>query len=242
MAAECWASVLEDCANGASREHYISDGIFDGHSVTAVGLPWCRDEPVTIGIRSAVAKILCRRHNSALSPFDAEAARLSQFLATNVLDEPLAESTIRVSGSAIEKWALKTFFNLGYLRGLHREQPNRLDPPVHLLQYLYRNALVPEGVGLYFVTSQISNDNFGPGLWWNVIQHPERPHEIFGMAFTFFGLRFVISIPPFRAEAHIAGLGNVNEFDYSTARIIYRPLRISMMSGNAGSKHIHFEW
>jgi len=241
VAAECWASVLEDCANGASREHYISDGIFDGQSVTAVGLPWCRNEPETIGIRSAVAKILCGRHNSALSPFDAEAAKLSHFLATNVLDQPLGESTITLSGSAIEKWTLKTFFNLGYLRGLHREQPHRLDPPAHLVRYLYRNAAVAEGVGLYFVTGQISNDSFGSGVWWNVIQHPER-HEIFGMAFTFFGLRFVISILPLRAEEHIARIGKVHEFDYSTARIIHRPPGISLMSSTAGAKRIYFEW
>jgi hypothetical protein len=134
--------------------------------------------------------------------FDAEAAKLSRFLATNELDEPLGESTVTLDGSAIEKWALKTFFNLGYLRGLHREQSNRLDPPAHLVRYVYQNTTVPDGVGLYFVTGQISTDDFGPGLWWNVIRHPERQHEIFGMACTFFGIRFVISIPPFRHEAN----------------------------------------
>ena len=242
MTADCWASLLGDCADGTSREHYISDGMFDGQSVTAMGLPWCRDEPVTIGIRSAVAKILCGRHNSALSNFDSEAAKLSRFLTTNVLDEPLAHSITTLDGRRIEKWALKTFINLGYLRGLHREQPNRLEPPPHLVRYIFRNAAVPDGVGLYFVTSKITNEDFGPGLWWNAIQHPQRRHEIFGMVVTFFGLRFVISIPPFRAETQIAGLGVVNGFDYSNAQIIYRPQGIALKSGTAGLKEIHLEW
>src|SRR5882672_6390789 len=228
MQFDCWASILKDCARGKSREHYISDGVFDGSSVTAVGLPWCRHEPMTIGMKSAVAKILCGKHNTALSGFDAEAAKLSKFLVTNVLDEPLAESTIRLDGRRLEKWALKTFFNLGYIRGLHREQPNRLDPPAHLVRHLFRNEPVIDGAGLYFVTGKVSNQDYGPGLWWNVIQNPSNLSEIFGMAFTFFGVRFVISIPSVRAEERIAGLGLINGFDYSSAKIIYRPSNIGL--------------
>lgn len=242
MGFDCWASNLENCAKGKSREHYISDGIFDGESVTAVGLPWCRHEPVTIGMRSAVAKILCGKHNSALSEFDAEAAKLSKFLVTNVLDEPLKESAISLHGARLEKWALKTFFNLGFIRGLHREQPNRLDPPTRLVRYLFNNEPVADGVGLYFVTSKVSNQDYGPGLWWNVIQNPKNLAEIFGMVSTFFGIRFVISILPIRAEEKIAGLGLVNGFDYSNAKIIYRPPGIGLTSNTAGLKQINLEW
>lgn len=242
MSTDCWASLLADCARGASREHYISDGIFDSQVVTAVGLPWCRDTPVTIGLSSAVAKILCQRHNSALSAFDAEAAKLSRFLQANVLNQPLVDSTIVLKGGLLEKWALKTFLNLGYIRGLHREQPNRLEPQPDLVRYIFENAPVADGVGLYFVSSKISNDNFGTGLWWNVIQNPQRLEEIFGMTFTFFGVRFVISIPPIRAEGKIARLGKMNGFNYSTATVIYRPANIALISSAAGSKQIQLEW
>lgn len=242
MGFDCWASILGACARGESREHYISDGIFDGESVTAVGLPWCRDEPVTIGMKSAVAKILCGKHNSALSEFDSEAAKLSRFLVNNVLDEPLTESTISLNGRLLEKWALKTFFNLGYIRGLHREQPNRLDPPAHLVRHLFSNEPVADGAGLYFVTGKVSNQDYGPGLWWNVIQNPKNLVEIFGMAFTFFGVRFVISITPIRAEEKIAGLGLINGFDYSSAKIIYRPSNIGLTSSTAGLKRIDLGW
>lgn len=242
MGLDCWASILEDCGRGKSREHYISDGIFDGESVTAFGLPWCRDDPVTIGMRSAVAKILCGKHNSALSQFDAEAAKLSKFLVTNVLDQPLAEAAVSLNGRHFEKWALKTFFNLGYIRGLHRGQPNRLDPPAHLVRHIFLDEPIPDGVGLYFVTGKVSNQDYGPGLWWNVIQNPKNTAEIFGMAFTFFGVRFVISILPIRAEDKIAGLGLVNGFDYSSAKILYRPPNIGLTSSTAGLKRIDLEW
>jgi hypothetical protein len=105
---ECWASILGGCGGGSSREHYISDGILDGRTVNAFGLEWCKDAPKTIGIASATAKILCKIHNEALSPFDAEASKLSQFLTANVWDDPLKTDTITLSGPFIEKWALKT--------------------------------------------------------------------------------------------------------------------------------------
>lgn len=242
MSFDCWASILENCARGKSREHYISDGIFDSESVTAFGLPGCRDQPITMGMRSAVAKILCGKHNSALSEFDAEAAKLSKFLVSNVLDKPLAEGALCLNGKRLEKWALKTFINLGYIRGLHRGQPNRLDPPAHIVRYIFLDEPVADGVGLYFVTGTVSNQDYGPGLWWNVIQNPQNTAEIFGMAFVFFGVRFVISIPPIRAEDKIAGLGQVNGFDYSSAKILYRPPNIGFVSDSAGLKRIDIEW
>jgi hypothetical protein len=191
---------------------------------------------------SAVAKILCGKHNSALSQFDAEAAKLSKFLVTNVLHEPLAEAAISLNGKRLEKWALKTFFNLGHIRGLHREQPNRLDPPTNLVRHVYLDDPIADGVGLYFVTGKVSNQDFGPGLWWNVIQNPKNTAEIFGMVFVFFGVRFVISIPPLRAEDKIASLGQVNGFDYSSAKILYRPPNIGLMSSTAGLKRIDLKW
>jgi len=242
MGLDCWASLLKDCGKGNSREHYISDGIFDGHPVTAFGLPWCRDKPVTIGMRSAVAKILCGKHNSGLSEFDAEAAKLSKFLVTNVLDDPLAQASISLNGRHLEKWALKTFFNLGYIRGLHREQPNRIDPPPHLVRHLFLNESVADGVGLYLVTGKVSNTDFGPGLWWNAIQNPTNKAEIYGMTFTFFGIRFVISIPPIRAEEKIARMGLVKDFDYASAKILYRPPNIGLTSSTAGLKRIDLQW
>ena len=113
---------------------------------------------------------------------------------------------------------------------------------MHLVRHLFNSELMPNGVGLYFVTSKVSNQDFDPGLWWNVIQNPKNPSEIFGMAFTFFGIRFVISILPIRAEEKIAGLGLVNGFDYSSAKIIYRPSNIGLTSNTAGLKRIELKW
>src|SRR5205807_37502 len=133
-----------------------------------------RDQPLKMGMRSAVSNILCGRHNWALSPFDAEAAKLSAFLRENIHVQPLGAASVRLKGVLLEKWALKTFLNLGYIRGLNREQSNRIDAPEYLVRYLYRDEPVPEGVGLYFITGKLSNDtNTTMGVWWNSI-HDRR--------------------------------------------------------------------
>lgn len=72
---ECWAATLGTCAGGSSREHYITDGVFEGEMINAFGLPWCSDEPLSIELAAATARILCKRHNKALSDFDNEASK-----------------------------------------------------------------------------------------------------------------------------------------------------------------------
>jgi hypothetical protein len=67
---ECWAAPLEDCVGKISREHIISEGIFSGDEVFVQGFPWCLDEPAKIGVTNLTSKILCVKHNAALSTSD----------------------------------------------------------------------------------------------------------------------------------------------------------------------------
>jgi hypothetical protein len=237
---ECWAHSLGNCGGGRSREHYISDGIFDGATVTAFGLPWCKDEPVTIGLASATSKILCKRHNEALSSFDAEAAKLSRFISSNIVHEPLAHTDITLQGPLIEKWALKTFLNLGFIGALDRGV-SRLTPPSNLVKSLFASDKLRNGLGLYFITGGVSNDGFKVGLAWNAIVNRKtgRPD---GMTFTFNGLRLAVTAISLRAEAQIRGLGRLKGFDYSAAKVLYHPPNIIMASETAGNKRINLEW
>jgi len=237
---ECWANSLGNCGGGRSREHYISDGIFDGATVTAYGLPWCKNKPVTIGLASATSKILCRAHNEALSPFDAEAAKLSRFVSTNIVDEPLAHAEITLQGPLVEKWALKTLFNFGFI-GVLDHGASHLTPPSDVVKALFASAMLEEGVGLYFITGGVSNNHFKVGVAWDPIVNRENGKPV-GMALTFNGLRLAVTVIPLRAEAQIRGLGRVKGFDYSVAKVIYRPPNIIMASETAGNKRINLQW
>lgn len=238
---DCWASSLGDCAGGPSREHVISDGIFDGEVVTAFGLSWCKDTPKTVGLSRAVAKILCRHHNHALSPYDAEARKLSRFLSENVLDHPLAAARITLNGGLLERWALKTLTNLGYIGALDPHDHSQLVPRRDIVEYLFRDAAVAEGIGLYFISGSISNESFTNGLAWNVINNLANG-EVLGMSFSFNSVRFIANLVPMRAEEKIASMGVVNGVDYANAKTCYRPPNITLGGKTGGRKTITLQW
>ena len=238
---ECWAKDLGNCGGATSREHYISDGIFDGQSITAFGLSWCSEAPVSIGLASATAQILCKRHNEALSDYDDEASKLSRFMTTNIINAPRADEATTLKGPLLEKWSLKTLLNLGFLGALDRPLFTRIEPPLEIVQCLFRNIPVPEGAGLYLVSGTLTTESYKVGLAWNAIRNRETS-KVFGMAFTFNGLRFVVSLLSSRGEDKIKSLGVTNGFDYASANVTYRPHNITLAGGNAGRKTIHLVW
>ena len=65
----CYAFGLGGC-DSTSREHVVTRSIFGDGPVLTSGLRVPPDTP--IGIDSLVASILCKKHNSALSPLDSE--------------------------------------------------------------------------------------------------------------------------------------------------------------------------
>ena len=123
----CWASPLADCGGKISREHLISQALFEEKSIVVKGLDWCSDEAKTIGLSSLVAKILCEKHNSSLS--DLDSAALDAF---DVLRETVRLNSVRgklgsnhwsikrfvIDGKRLERWFLKTLINLSF-KGRH---------------------------------------------------------------------------------------------------------------------------
>ena len=239
---ECWASCLGDCGGGPSREHYISDGIFDAEEITVFGLAWCRDKPITVTLGSAVSKILCENHNAALSPYDNEAAKLSRFLSSNVLDNPLRNDAVTLNGVHLEKWSLKTMLNLGYMGALDQPTFRRVEPAETLVRYLFRDAVLLDGVGLYLLSGGLSNESYNTGVSWNAIRNVSAGGEVAGMTFTLNSIRFVVSAVQERAEEYIRNMGFVAGVDYSKASVCYRPANIVLDSPTAGRKQINLEW
>jgi hypothetical protein len=243
MTKECWASKLGDRGGGLSREHYISDGVFDGAIITAYGLEWCKGRPVQISVARAVAKILCKRHNEMLSVLDSEASRLSRFLAANVMHDPLSDAQISLRGHLLEKWALKTFVNLGYVGGLDPEHHTRVQPHEDLVRYVFQTPIPSNGLGLYFVvTGAVSNHDFRGGLSWKGIRNLSHGGTIAGMAFALNGVHFVVSAEPGPADKRLRRVGLIGGVDYSQAKILYRPNNIALLSETAGRKSIFLEW
>jgi hypothetical protein len=242
MAVACWAEVLGDCAGGSSREHYVSDGIFDGEVITAFGLPWCKHVPMRVGLRAAASKILCKRHNEQLSEYDSEASKLSRFLYTNLLDDPLTAAETTLRGDLLEKWALKTFVNLGFIGALDPIDHKRTVPNAQLVRNIFRDRVPAGGMGLYFVTGEVSNHEFTVGFSWNAIRNVTLGGIPAAMTFTLNNVRFVVSGEPVMAGPKLAKLGTIHGVDYSAAQIVYRPAKVTLASKTAGRKEISLQW
>jgi hypothetical protein len=121
--AGCYLSHTNDCSRGITGEHYVSRTALEELSEPVVaidGVHWLAPgEQRVIGINSLTAKILCGRHNSALSPLDDEGG---QFLRTiksihaSLGKKSLSRKTLVsiVSGEALEIWILKIACGLFY--------------------------------------------------------------------------------------------------------------------------------
>lgn len=158
----CYARSLDDCSSKISREHYISAGLLSELEQDPLlqGLPFLKGEPKRLSVAALASKMLCERHNQALSPLDSEALivfrALRRFEANYRHSEPIPEfDAVLVSGPRLEAWLLKTAF--GFLAaGLVELEGEpvatwRDDADDSLLQVLFRDEVLPESWGLWLV-------------------------------------------------------------------------------------------
>ena len=198
----CYAAQLGDCdGNSLSAEHYISRNVLQqiGDNVTFQGFPWA-EEPRSIGIGAATARILCARHNNALSPLDSAAGEFFRCLVDFHAGD--LHGVHQFDGEDIERWMMKVLFGLIASRnaGRHDKQKRRSDPPREFLEVLFWD--VPLGLlglrrGLYFF--ETPDD---PALQANVITFIPKTYEqghpeagmLFGLSAVLLGVGLCIAI------------------------------------------------
>lgn len=234
----CWASCLGNCDNKITREHYISDGIFENTIIRVKGLSWCKGEEKEIGLQNAVSKILCKKHNNDLSNFDCEASKLSKFLRESIRGNSLECKKILINGKYLEKWALKTFINLGILGALDQENFTKIVPVKNLVRYIYCDDEIDHGVGIYFIGCKIYSEWLGDSVTWKALKNESDNNQIIGMQFSINGLCFIFNTNPVGTDEEIkivSSRGIIDEFEY-------RPTQISLCSKSTDINVIQFNW
>lgn len=113
---KCFMADTHNCSHKISGEHPISQSILAqiGSKIRVGGLPWLKpDETRDVGLASLVTKVLCQRHNSALSPLDTAAGKVFSTF-SHALDyakrRSLSSKTkfFLLSGDAFEAWGIKS--------------------------------------------------------------------------------------------------------------------------------------
>jgi hypothetical protein len=201
----CWASCLGDCAEGMSREHFISECLFPNKNIMVQGFDWCKDQAKPLRIERLKKKILCRRHNRMLSDVDS-AAKLSMQTMTDAFELFFTRNALRQRRWAIkyfdvdmlllERWFVKTLINLNHLHGwqigadsLHPQRPSR-----ELVEVAFGLKKFSDAKGLYI-----------PGKAGNSVTPQEGAIQftavtegtrLVGGKFQLWGFPFLISIFP----------------------------------------------
>jgi hypothetical protein len=117
LPAKCFLHGFGTCSEKITKEHYISDTVlraFSGEGNFQIGgLAWQKEKMALqdIGISSLTSKILCKNHNSQLSPLDEEAGRFVRHVIAVDKCPESAPNAIEFDGEKIQRWMLKTIMS-----------------------------------------------------------------------------------------------------------------------------------
>lgn len=125
--ADCYLRDTNNCSPDISREHYISANVLEQiaaseKAINLSGVPFLAEgETRALPVSSLTAKILCQRHNVALSPLDQEAGRFFKMLTETMMRKAKGPGSSKrelwlASGTAVELWMLKVACGLYFSR------------------------------------------------------------------------------------------------------------------------------
>jgi hypothetical protein len=203
---KCYLRESHNCSETLENEHYVSDTVLRtiGPTLRVSGLTWVkggvsRDIPV----EQFTARVLCGRHNRALSPIDTQGGRFVRWIRDfcNSSTRPRL-ARVLLNGHDLERWCLKTFLGL-LAAGILKSGPG---------QVIRRVSVQSEVIDLFF---GLVAEEWGRGMWirtdpkrsvntelaisglpvWN-----QATNQVFGLAFNFFGFDFLYSTAPITAE------------------------------------------
>lgn len=189
---QCYAGSLQDCSNSLSREHYFSKGIlnlFDSKHVQVSGHPWGkRNEKKFLYRNNLASRVLCKRHNEALSGLDAIAQKFFRF----VLGKTKEQCVMIIRGTEIERWMLKVYCGLLFSGiFIHDGIPiEKRVPGLDFLNTIFYKQDIPEGRGLLFNLSKEVQTRPGE-IQWSALVHDgsiigfQIKIEFFNMIFSF---------------------------------------------------------
>ena len=201
----CWAASLGDCEGKLSLEHYFSECIFPDQTVHVKGFPWCKDNHKPVRIETLGRNMLCEKHNTELSPVDANMPRILVAFedSTRLLEarRRLSQRHWRhhhfcVDARLLERWCLKTLINLAYRKELdvNLAGPGMAIPAEELVRIAFGRTEFTAPAGLYMRATKNETISVIHGL--HITTTVSDRGELVAGQFTIFGHRFVLNLLP----------------------------------------------
>lgn len=226
----CYASRLADCSSTLSREHYISASLLhyldQFKNLTVSGLPWLNGQEKVLPPDALASKILCERHNSALSPLDAMAVHLFQAFDEEGVAGSGQQLLHLFSGHDLERWLLKMLCGLAFSGNLTTDVDCDLSIPRLWLDVLFGHADLTRERGLYVCVDK-GHQFAGPhGLEMRAITGKGR---LTGIGLTVCGYELILSMSGFPTRR------------FNKRRVAYRPQEFHATGPNC-EKSVVFSW
>jgi hypothetical protein len=198
---KCFASDMADCSTKISREHFISHSLIreiektyvPGERMQVGGFPWQTPGQLQeVSPSSLASKVLCERHNSALSPLDSVGG--SFFRAFHQIhyefhSNPTPRLYYLFNGHDVERWLLKTLCGV-IASGSTNNVPRRNRPPKDYLACLFQGERLPSSWGLYLLTQGGKQEATG-GVKFATICDGRTVH---GLLVDILAFRFILAI------------------------------------------------
>lgn len=165
---KCYARELNNCSSDISREHYISAGVLkhfehDGKVMSSGFKFGGGGYGNLLPPGTMKAKILCRSHNSELSPLDTMAIGFFKAMSLLALDFPTAAERAEFSGHDLERWLLKCLLGMHATGHMCQELADGSVPPnptvdPRVVTLLFTENAWPENWGLYLTGGELAGD------------------------------------------------------------------------------------
>jgi len=237
---KCWAHSLGGC-DGISGEHIFSNAIFKAGCscpVLVAGVMRIKSGDPTRGAEKS--NILCRHHNSLLSPLDETIGQVAHFQA-NANDEKFNDSLI-IEGELLERWLLKTVVNISAAGWMG---PDKLRPSTEIVRAIYGLAPIPPQLGLYSVDGLDPNHRPSGGVSFSpIFYHTNVGKALVGAYVTIHGMTLFASFNSALVERLESGEmpDLMTKFSPDGLRHLYHPGAIVMSRQRGKPVFIGFSW
>ena len=248
---KCYANIDANCSDSISREHYISASylrqVEHNGTVKIAGLAWQQPETFDLmSINSLQAKVLCGRHNSAISGMDSTFSIFADTIREIDRNGAQSSKAFTFSGNAIELWMLKTIIGSVASRNF-----GGTVAPIAVELLLGRKAW-PRWWGLYFSPSSDQPIYHTDSLMIETLINPVEKN-VMGCRFYIQGLPFTFLLgTPDNPEAF--GFWRPREIDldfpHTEQKIIFKwdglrrgkPVRLQRAGAYDGPPPIWKDW
>jgi len=209
--------------------------------IEVVGLPWLKPaNSKVVGTNALTARILCVRHNTALSGLDATALRFFQTI--EQIHANFGEDLSHqhpINGDEFERWLLKTlcgFAVAGMFVDAHGEKIVGWKAPLGWLEILFQGKPFPLGCGLHIVYPTHGKLIHTTPQLLRLAALTSPTNEIYGLRMWVFEQQIALLMgnPLDHAPAGLLNLQDHQPTDYRPAAIAY--------FDDVKTKAITFDW